>query len=281
MDERGLNRAERERPEPQFSDVEDRVERAREVQRQLAAEIDAFMANPRVKTRTTLDPESGVADLLMVAAPAPRRWSLLASDTAHQLRSALDNLLFLLADGASMAEPEQMDLMFPILLDPDKFPGRARTLRRLGIDDDLVTAIRQVQPFTENGRTARSLALVQEANRIDKHRYRMAVAMTLSERAQPEMVEVREIDPIQGAQRIIPLNAGTPISIDGVSIELPIASVIVDPPEARVELHATGQFRLSFDVEFGQMFRFTALDLRAATDDVESTCNNLWARRRG
>jgi hypothetical protein len=116
--------------------------------------------------------------------PDPR-WGVRIGEFLHDLRSALDNLIWqlVLVNGHEPGDHNQ----FPIYYDPDRKPGKARLKQLKGVpgatrlDDMLfgvatehVAVIKELQPYlgTHIHRDAKiALTALAELNNIDKHRF--------------------------------------------------------------------------------------------------------------
>ena len=257
---------------PFYFEVQGRIDRARDLQTELIQAIARLFETTPPETRTEHDPNSGLANLILRTPSMPLRYALIVSDVAHQLRSALDNLLFMLVHGETMSPDDQSKIEFPIRLDAKSYPKNPERRCLFGASTELRDAIWNLQPFRSDDATSHLLGLVHEVNRIDKHRFPASASTHSIDEVTPSHVAVTPIDPVQSVTRLRVFNAGA----EGT--EFPIASVITDPKSARVELSIASTESLRFDVVFGHGPRFTALDLESAIDAVENICTDLWDR---
>jgi hypothetical protein len=109
--------------------------------------------------------------------PIPNRILILAVDTIHNLRSALDHLaydLFMAGPGATVGSPRK--IYFPISSDAAKYKSESSHKVR-GMSQ---TAIRQIdanEPF--KGGRGHQLWVLHELNNIDKHRLLITLGSVL------------------------------------------------------------------------------------------------------
>lgn len=104
------------------------------------------------------------------------RWGLLFGDAVHNLRAALDNVVWLVALRDMHPEEPKRTTQFPIFLDRDIYFGNVKG-KRSGLsqidsvkDPDVRTIIERVQPWQHSQSPEQdSLWVVHEFNREDKH----------------------------------------------------------------------------------------------------------------
>jgi len=102
--------------------------------------------------------------------PVPLELTLIAGEVVHQLRSALDHLVFDLVIENTGAEPPGIKSGFPIFKAVEGYNDRAPAMIR-GVADAAVTRIRGAQPFHLGDRAEEALTwAVQQLNNTDKHR---------------------------------------------------------------------------------------------------------------
>ncbi|MFJ2517531.1 hypothetical protein ACIOWF_01065 [Cellulosimicrobium cellulans] len=168
---------------PSFNDllpIRRRFARARQINAQIARIRDAYLATDpaRLQNRHNEDGQTEVV-LDVVHEPSPAL-PYLAGESIHQVRAALDNLVLILAEharGATLSDGEAQSLQFPIT---SKLSGFENALQRgslKGLDSELVTKIREVQPFeryTFSGTPfpphQHVLSRLQALSNQDKHR---------------------------------------------------------------------------------------------------------------
>jgi len=149
-----------------------KVDRAEELLKALADEWRTFLdTNPwpsRVDDRTDPPWHSIYIDF---TAPPPPRFSIMAGEVAHDLRSALDHLAWREAVeciGLEEAEGNAGVIAFPLAKDPSDFKS-LQTPKYVGKDARAI--MRRHQPYvgTQEQRPL-GLGLLHWFNRLDKHR---------------------------------------------------------------------------------------------------------------
>jgi hypothetical protein len=105
-----------------------------------------------------------------VLKPIPQHsWGLILGDAVHNARSALDYIAWRLAG----SDPNDTQTLFPICKDPAKFhPNRVKRMH-----PEVVTLIRDLQPYQRPNSHHHPLWLLQELDARDKHKL---IAMTQS-----------------------------------------------------------------------------------------------------
>lgn len=160
-----------------LDDIRIKLDRAKEHLDALNTEIDRFATtNPYPLHVVSYKGTNQVRDIVWLRKPPPR-WSALAGDCVHNLRSALDHIVWSLSGGDGMA-PTHTE--FPIFKDENKYldrtgkgdPARGSGLWKIeGVQSfQARTAIRWLQPFRGPDPTGHPLWILHELDRIDKHR---------------------------------------------------------------------------------------------------------------
>jgi hypothetical protein len=106
-------------------------------------------------------------------APPLDRWALIAGDCAHNLRSALDNLLYALAIRDTGIEPPAKagKLQMPLASSPEAFEEQKKRYGILTLKDTTQMAIERIQPYNRlHAELPPLLSLVRDFNNLDKHR---------------------------------------------------------------------------------------------------------------
>jgi hypothetical protein len=110
--------------------------------------------------------------LRFTAQPDVWRWALLLGDTLHNLRCALDHLVYALAVRQTGKDPPDDDraLMFPICSNPEHWNRSKRRIASL--NEATQAAIERVQPYNrlKAGQWFMPLWWLAQLNDIDKHR---------------------------------------------------------------------------------------------------------------
>jgi hypothetical protein len=159
-----------------------KLARAEEHLAALSGEVADYL--DQEPARITVDRQGEVYELrLRVDVPPPVRWSAVLGDVLHNVRSALDSLVFalLVTSGTSVTPKQEHSIAFPIALTDDKYKG-LRWHRGLA-SEDVRRAFRGVQPFAQveglqglsSGQVAASIAhhpliVLQRLSNADKHR---------------------------------------------------------------------------------------------------------------
>lgn len=112
--------------------------------------------------------------------PPVERWALMFGDAIHNLRCALDHLVYAIAIQQSKQNPPpaEEDLMFPICEKDTSFPGaRSRRLSTLSLE--VQAAIEGCQPYKRRHKDLPPLlSVLDELENADKHRSLRVVATT-------------------------------------------------------------------------------------------------------
>jgi len=172
----------------------------------------------------------------------PRIWSLVLGDTIHNIRSALDNLVYLLGvrhSGAPRTKREVERPQFVIADTPGDFAIQAS--RRLFCLSPQAQAVTEgLQPYqSAPGSAGNPLALLRDLNDIDKQRHLVLAYANL----------------LAGTVRI----AGPGIPPDGISILVRTGILEDGTVVARYTLPASVKYA-NVDVESGMVFQFSLAD---------------------
>jgi hypothetical protein len=103
--------------------------------------------------------------------PDLERWSLIASDAIHNLRCALDHVIYAIAVFQSGTDPppDADTLAFPICDTPERFRGARRKIRALS--ERVRSELEAVQPYNRaHPRLPPLLGLLRDFNDSDKHK---------------------------------------------------------------------------------------------------------------
>lgn len=162
-----------------------KLDRADEHLAALEGEVAEYLQGGAAGLTVEQDPgQPGVFDLrLRLHRPPPLRWSAVAGDVLHNVRSALDSLIFALLterSGQPLTDKQQRAAQFPITKDAAAF---ARTDWHKGAaDEQLIAAVRELQAWNDmetlqlaDGDAERllpnhPLSLLQKWSNVDKHR---------------------------------------------------------------------------------------------------------------
>lgn len=102
--------------------------------------------------------------------PDLQKWSVVVGEIVHNLRSALDNLIYSLAVEASGQDPPPgaNQLQFPICKTEESYKQQLAKGRVAPLDISTQTLVKELQPFASVANWG--LAVVQHLNNSDKHR---------------------------------------------------------------------------------------------------------------
>jgi len=148
--------------------------RAHEHTESIKSEIFAWQnSNPYMVTRER-DAEFTRYSLVahIAAQPPLMHWTLMISDVIHNLRAALDHLIYAIAvyEAKGKSPPPDADrLAFPICESPDSFKTGSRRLKSLSTEVQAV--IERCQPYNRRHKELPPLlGLLNEFDNTDKHK---------------------------------------------------------------------------------------------------------------
>ncbi|MBO1768248.1 hypothetical protein [Allobranchiibius sp. GilTou38] len=119
--------------------------------------------------------------------PPLEEWSLILGDALHNLRSALDVLVWSLAEVETLSGKEQKRLMWPVVVERESWvDAAARSLP--AVPADVVARIEECQPFNwpESQREQDGLLLLHRLDIQDKHR------LSLAAQVEPTRTEIQQ-----------------------------------------------------------------------------------------
>lgn len=174
--------------------VRAKLDRALHLLEQLEPELDAWSTGEHIDIAKRLQPEPHVwVYHLVYKQPMPVGWSILLGEIVHNLRSALDNAVYLIAvahggDGGTTA--------FPIFADESEFKARG-AYRIKSLPEHARSFIESVQPFSSEAVIPHVLRSVDKLWNLDKHRAVQPWGIQISERSidwtiEPEGIVVVE-----------------------------------------------------------------------------------------
>jgi hypothetical protein len=137
----------------------------------------------------------------------PPRFSVLIGETAHNLRSSLDHVVWALSSQESRLGKDQNAIGFPVFLtEPlpkDLLKGGSYQRKIQGIRaPQLLGIINDLQPYQRgNDATDTDIAIIHELNRLDKHRQLNLVEHRINGRISIPVSETYVISPTYGAQK--------------------------------------------------------------------------------
>jgi hypothetical protein len=131
--------------------------------------------------------------------PPVQAWSLSLGDVVHNLRAALDAVVWQYVDAATLTESQQRSIHFPLCLTEEdwlaKVPNALRT-----VPSQLVERIRHEQPFLMEDPAQCVLNLIHDLDRQDKHREMVGTRAVVTE-ARSDLEIFTELPWPGGSQR--------------------------------------------------------------------------------
>jgi hypothetical protein len=154
--------------------VNAKLQRAEQHMQSLQNEITAWMATEPYVTRPVVNADStrySIIAYLVGKEPPLQAWTLVVGDSLHNLRCALDHLVYAIAvhESGTDPPPDENKLMFPIAATLVKFNESAQRIRTLSAP--VRDAIEAVQPYRRpHPKLPPPLAILRDLENIDKHR---------------------------------------------------------------------------------------------------------------
>lgn len=107
---------------------------------------------------------------MIVKEPCEPMWSIVIGEILHDIRSALDHLVYqLVVYATDKAPPDNSRTQFPIFDEPAKF--KVNSLKMLaGVGSQATALIKTLQPFSTGEGTKSPLWHLNQLSNIDKHR---------------------------------------------------------------------------------------------------------------
>jgi hypothetical protein len=149
-----------------------KIERANENIKNLTTEIAAFVHPNNYIIIRNVDHQTKTCTFSAFGQSIPLRFSVLAGEIIHHLRSSLDHLIWALA--VARHQTPNFKVQFPICLTAEKFKSAVKGGIIKGISGSAQTIIERVQPYQNtNWRNIASdnpLAILHDFNNTDKHK---------------------------------------------------------------------------------------------------------------
>jgi hypothetical protein len=160
-----------------LDDIRVKLDRAKEHLDALNADLQQFATEEPHPLHVVIpDRAYTVQDVVWMRDP-PARWGALVGDCVHNLRSALDHIVWALSGGNRYA-PQHAE--FPIFENPFKFfertkkgePARGSGIWKIAgvVPDEARAIIEGLQPFNRPQPERHPLWIIHELDRFDKHR---------------------------------------------------------------------------------------------------------------
>jgi hypothetical protein len=214
-----------------------KIDRARKHADDLEAEINAFADTVPYEAEIVGTPETGHGQYRVGrVAPLPTSFSLIAGDTAHNIRSALDHFAW----AAVPPQSHHPRTMFPIWnrkgsIRPPRDQGRDKWRDEVesalkGGAHELIEAVVKLEPW-QGGRDS-LLWAVNELERIDKHRLLLPVA------AVNTAISIDFTRPQEKAGPVLRLrpDSWTPLETGNVLLDVGLYSGFAAPPKFDVDV---------------------------------------------
>lgn len=129
------------------------------------------------RTRGEQDSEGRLVEVVTEVDPMPPDWGLFIGDAAHNLRSVLDHVMWLLAK--PVTEEEAKRVQFPLYSDPDRYIEDAKRIERMmpGVPPGVEAIVESLQPYN-SGQWPETALLgqIQAIDNWDKHRTLLVTA---------------------------------------------------------------------------------------------------------
>ncbi len=159
-----------------------KTNRARIRLSQLKLEIDKYSRSPEVRDRITVEffDEEEKFNVTLESADYPHdfvEWSVTIGEIVHNLRSALDHLVWQLVRDNS-GQPSEAN-MFPIVAFENRDDWERISKSKLkGVSDAMKEGIKRIQPFAVLGARydVTSLSKLHHLSNVDKHRRSLQLA---------------------------------------------------------------------------------------------------------
>ena len=137
----------------------------------LKESIDAFFDGKPYEIVREVNPDTNeVFGTLRVKRECPPAWGILVGDFIHDLRSALDHLVWQLVVHETGNPPTTFDTQFPIFQTEAGYNTRGEPIRLKGVGTKAKALIKILQPFSTGEGTDSPLWHLHELSNFDKHR---------------------------------------------------------------------------------------------------------------
>lgn len=163
----------------------------------------------------------------------PESWALVAGDVIQNARAALDHAVWALVvkrKGENFALANYRQIQFPIGDDPGRFPEQA--LLNLGLKEQVVAAIRDVQPFNHLKPHIHALWFLRELSNIDKHRMLHLIVLI------PEGLRLQTAPPIPNGKLTIETRGALYKGAPALTFTAPRPAHVVGRVKIDIQLNA-------------------------------------------
>lgn len=149
-----------------------KLERAGEQLQCLKIKMEAFLQNDAYELEAQADPQTErLLRVVRIKKPFPPMWSAMIGEILHNLRCALDYLVFqliILETGAK--PPKEAKIQFPIFIKEPGFDSRGVPTMLKGVGISAIAVIKSLQPFATKEGEKSPLWLLSQLSNWDKHR---------------------------------------------------------------------------------------------------------------
>jgi hypothetical protein len=171
-----------------FFGIDLKIRRAHDQLKALSSEIEAFFQLKPYEIETQINPDTlHIFGILRVRHTAPTIWSVVIGEIVHNLRSALDHLIWQLVIKETGAPPTTNKTQFPIFDTLAGYQSRGEPVFLHGVGATAKTLIKAAQPFETGEGHNNPLWHLHELSNWDKHRA-IAFAATTRRSAEVEAV---------------------------------------------------------------------------------------------
>lgn len=213
-----------------------KVVRAREHLQELNLCQSRFFESDAYEIADQFDAQMGkhVFRISVLKNPPVHRLAALTGDCIHNLRSALDHLVWRLAEDFSGPKDDDTTTQFPIFKSEEGFEARGvNQITRVG--PGATAVIRLLQPFHDDDPRVNPLWFIRELDNRDKHRELAVTAVAAKGYA-------HRIRPPKNTQGVWNLT----IIIEDIKDGEVIAELVITPPDPEVHVETRFNFEIAF-----------------------------------
>jgi hypothetical protein len=158
--------------EPDLEPAIVKIHRAGHQLNHLSSSLKQFLDSKPFEIEREVDPKTlWVFDVARIKKQCPPEWNIIVGEIIHNLRSALDYLIFQLVIHETAAEPSgNSKIQFPIFEKEDGFDTRGVRIMLRDVGADAVALIKSEQPFATGDGRKSPLWFLRELSNRDKHR---------------------------------------------------------------------------------------------------------------
>lgn len=236
-----------------------KVARARQHALDLEGRILSWVTTSGINTDASIAEDRLSWELRLTAFDPPPlpEWALIVGDSLHNLRSALDVLVWAHVDETVLTVPEAKRVAYPVHMERAKWDSDTRVLPvlRKALPADVLRRVEESQPFQrpESERDHDPLPLLNSLDNQDKHRLALAATTRVEGMQYDHMIEFE--DEAAGARNVPPdvtihdltLASGAPL-MSGTTIDRIARVGGSHRLEVKVGILVDGQFYAVLDL---------------------------------